>query len=95
MCISNDLPSLSLLFYFRASETGGRGLAEFGGDTPRFLPPELFESRSSAVRGGTAGSIDNIHDMHAKQGLFVPGCRPSVFDCFHMHWRWNPNFADV
>ena len=95
--LANKLGKLTVFYRmeFGASETGGRGLAEFGGDTPRFLPPELFESRSSAVRGGTAGSIDNIHDMHAKQGLFVPGCRPSVFDCFHMHWRWNPNFADV
>ena len=33
--------------------------------------------------------------MHAKQGLFVPGCRPSLFDCFHMHWRWNPKATDV
>ena len=95
--LANKLGKLTAFYRmeYGASETGGRGLAEFGGDTPRFLPSELFESRTTAVRGGTAGSIDNIHDIHAKQGLFVPGCRPSVFDCFHMHWRWNPKFADV
>jgi hypothetical protein len=95
--LANKLEKLTAFYRleYGASETGGRGLAQFGGDTPRFLPPELFESRSIAVSRGTAGSFDNIHDIHAKQGLFVPGCRPSVFDCFHMHWRWSPNLADV
>jgi hypothetical protein len=80
---------------YGASETGGRGLAKFAGDTPRFLAPELSEGRFNAVNQGTAGSFDNIHDLHAKEGLFVPGCRPTLFDCFHMHWRWNPKPADV
>ena len=74
---------------------GARGLATFGGTTPGFIPPELFEVRFNAVTNGKAGEIDNIHDMHIHQGLFVPGCRPTEFDCFHMHWRWNPTIADV
>ena len=75
---------------FGALEPGGRGLATFGGDTPGFLPPEVSENRFVAVKNGKSGEIDNIHDLRFEQGLFVPGCRPSVFDCFHMHWRWNP-----
>ncbi|HEX9318877.1 MAG TPA: hypothetical protein VF884_08080 [Nitrososphaeraceae archaeon] len=38
--------------------------------------------------------LDNIHDIRLDQGLFVPGCRPSIFDCFHIHWRWNPAAVD-
>ena len=79
---------------YGASETGGRGLAKFAGDTPRFFSQDS-EGRFNAVNQGTAGSFDNIHDLHAKEGLFVPGCRPTLFDCFHMHWRWNPKPADV
>ena len=66
---------------------GQRGLAKFGGDSPGFIGPDPVEVRFNAVIRGNAAVVDNIHDMHVGQGLFVPGCRPSVFDCFHMHWR--------
>ena len=74
---------------------GARGLAKFGGSAPQFLGPELTEVQFNAVRGGNKGDIDNIHDFLKNKGLFVPGYRASVFDCFHMHWRWSPNQADV
>ena len=65
---------------------------------PRFLPFETTEKIFSAVKRvgihSIGGDVDNIHDVHANQGVHVPGCRVGVFDCFHMHWRWNGPIPD-
>ncbi len=76
------------------SDIGGRALSTFGGTVPGFIQPQVREAKFNAVNEGKPGDIDNIHDMHKNQGIFVPGCRPSVFECFHMHWNWKPNDAD-
>jgi len=42
-----------------------------------------------AVIDGKQGDYDNIHNVHLKQKVVIPGCRNTYFDCLHMHWRWG------
>ena len=55
------------------SDIGGRALSTFGGTVPGFIQPQVREAKFNAVNEGKPGDIDNIHDMHKNQGIFVPG----------------------
>jgi len=49
----------------------------------------------NAVLNGQPGKFDNIHTAHPGhpgQYVSIPGCRMTVFDCVHMHWRWSGIF---
>lgn len=56
------------------------------------------ETVYSALTNGQPGEIDSIHSANTHsttsdvgRTINVPGCRPSLFDCIHMHWRWPEN----
>ena len=80
--------------------SSGRGLVPFGktplsaGFSP-FLEKEITFNAIKRDPFDPTGSdqgddeIDNFHDLHSSEGVHVPGCRPTEFNCFHMHWRWN------
>jgi hypothetical protein len=56
------------------------------------LGPQLIqklETRFRAVTEGGEGTYDNVHNAHVNQGVSIPGCRETKFDCLHMHWRWT------
>ena len=40
------------------------------------------------VKSTISMTFMQVKDVH------VPGCRRTVFDCFHMHWRWNGPLLD-
>lgn len=50
---------------------------------------QKFETRFRAVTEGGEGTYDNVHNAHINQGVSIPGCRETKFDCLHMHWRWT------
>jgi hypothetical protein len=52
-------------------------------------PIQTQEQVFDAVTNGKAGSYDNIHSAHVGQNVKIPGCRPTQFDCIHMHLRWG------
>ena len=43
----------------------------FGGTVPGFIQPQVREAKFNAVNEGKPGDIDNIHDMHKNQGIFL------------------------
>ena len=93
-----DQINLFTAFYrldYGTSSPGGRGLSMFGGAIPGFIGPELTETKFNAVNEGKRGKFDNVHDMHKDQGIFGPVADRWVFECFHMHWAWNPPVADI
>jgi hypothetical protein len=47
------------------------------------------ETRFRATTDGEEGDYDNIHTAYVNQGVSIPGCRETSFDCLHMHWRWS------
>ena len=49
------------------------------------------ETKFTAVKNGqpVAKGFDNAHTVHPGQSIFLPGCRKSMFDCVHLHWRWS------
>jgi hypothetical protein len=56
------------------------------------LGPQLIqqlETRFRAVTDGGEGTYDNVHNTHMNQGVSIPACRETKFDCLHMHWRWT------
>jgi hypothetical protein len=42
-----------------------------------------------AVDRGGQGKFDNIHSGHIGDRVHIPGCRVTMYDCLHMHWRWG------
>jgi hypothetical protein len=53
------------------------------------------EAVINAVKDGRAGQIDNTHTAHVGQMVHIPGCRSTIYDCVHMHWRWSDIKASV
>ena len=96
-------PRVVTAFYrldLRQRESTGRDLAAFGrtpisaGFAPFLTNEKTFHAVKRDKGNSIQGEIDNFHDIHAGQGVHVPGCRRTVFDCFHMHWRWNGPLLD-
>jgi hypothetical protein len=55
------------------------------------------ETSFRAVDKGAEGEFDNIHTGHPGDHVNIPGCRETMYDCLHMHWRWGdiqPAFRD-
>ena len=56
--------------------------------TSGFADLQGTETKFQAVKDGMQGDYDNIHNVHREQNIHIPGCRPTAFDCLHLHWRW-------
>jgi hypothetical protein len=54
-------------------------------------PQAILKSETGfrAVTDGGEGAYDNMHNAHVSQGVSIPACRETKFDCLHMHWRWT------
>ena len=51
-------------------------------------PILTHEIKFNAIKDGKPGDYDDIHMAHPGQGVNIPGCRPTLFDCVHIHWKW-------
>jgi hypothetical protein len=81
-------------------EQTGLTLVKDGNRIPSPVGVQQFQTKEisfRAVDNGAPGRFDNIHTGHPGDHVSVPGCRPSAYDCLHIHWRWgdiDPAFTD-